>query len=173
MSRDIHIKFTPDGSYGEAVVHLDEFFPTTASRLRKLMKLIEVDWEGKWDILRELREYLSERVKEHKAPYESTEEYKRNETAIKQYTPEIGWLTDQIDELTKELGTRMDFNEEWREKTEETRAKIDEYKKKRNTYTGYVKCAERDIAKGRKKWKRDLQNYEKNLETVKGVFDDE
>lgn len=55
---DLNIKY----DNGRMTIHLDAFFPTSQARLKKLMKVIDLDWEHKEDHFKQLQEHFNEQL---------------------------------------------------------------------------------------------------------------
>lgn len=50
---------------GSMTFHLDSFFPTSQARVRKLMKVIELDREHEWELKEFLKAYLKSTISKH------------------------------------------------------------------------------------------------------------
>ena len=54
---DLHIKWET----GRMVIHLDNFFPTSQARLKKLVKIIRLDWNSD-ELIEKLKVYFQEKI---------------------------------------------------------------------------------------------------------------
>ena len=64
---ELRIKY--DG--GKMVVILDNFFPTSRARLKKLLKVIDLDYEHRDELIEHLKQFFSEQIPVYKAEFES------------------------------------------------------------------------------------------------------
>lgn len=56
---------------GKMVVILDNFFPTSRARLKKLLKVIDLDYEHSDELIEQLKQFFSEQIPVYKAEFES------------------------------------------------------------------------------------------------------
>lgn len=56
---------------GKMVVILNNFFPTSRTRLKKLLKVIDLDYEHKDELIEHLKQFFSEQIPVYKAEFES------------------------------------------------------------------------------------------------------
>lgn len=56
---------------GKMVVILDNFFPTSRARLKKLLKVIDLDYEHRDELIEHLKQFFSEQIPVYKAEFES------------------------------------------------------------------------------------------------------
>lgn len=56
---------------GKMVVILDNFFPTSRTRLKKLLKVIDLDYEHSDELIEQLKQFFSEQIPVYKAEFES------------------------------------------------------------------------------------------------------
>lgn len=60
---DLHIKYDS----GSMVIHMDNFFPTSQQTLKKLLKIIELDWQHETELKEKLKVYFQNKVAEHES----------------------------------------------------------------------------------------------------------
>ena len=53
------------------VVILNNFFPTSRTRLKKLLKVIDLDYEHRDELIEHLKQFFSEQIPVYKAEFES------------------------------------------------------------------------------------------------------
>lgn len=58
---DLHIKYDS----GSMVIHMDNFFPTSQVKLKKLLKIIELDWQHEDELKENLKVYFQNKIAEH------------------------------------------------------------------------------------------------------------
>jgi len=63
MMNDLYIRWNT----GEMLIHLDNFFPTSQVQLRKLLKVIELDWEHETELKEKLKVYFQNKKPECEA----------------------------------------------------------------------------------------------------------
>lgn len=56
---------------GKMIVILDNFFPTSRARLKKLLKVIDLDYEHRGELIEHLKRFFSEQIPVYKAKFES------------------------------------------------------------------------------------------------------
>lgn len=56
---------------GKMVVILNSFFPTSRTRLKKLLKVIDLDYEHRDELIEHLKQFFSEQIPVYKAEFES------------------------------------------------------------------------------------------------------
>lgn len=56
---------------GKMVVVLNNFFPTSRARLKKLLKVIDLDYEHSDELIEQLKQFFSEQIPVYKAEFES------------------------------------------------------------------------------------------------------
>lgn len=56
---------------GKMVVILNNFFPTSRARLKKLLKVIDLDYEHRDKLIEHLKQFFSEQIPVYKAEFES------------------------------------------------------------------------------------------------------
>lgn len=56
---------------GKMVVILDNFFPTSRARLKKLLKVIDLDYEHSDELIEQLKQFFSEQIPVYKAQFET------------------------------------------------------------------------------------------------------
>ena len=56
---------------GKMVVILNNFFPTSRTRLKKLLKVIDLDYEHRDEPIEHLKQFFSEQIPVYKAEFES------------------------------------------------------------------------------------------------------
>lgn len=63
---DLHIKWET----GRMVIHLENFFPTSQARLKKLVKIIRLDWQHSDELIEKLKVYFQEKIPESEAEFQ-------------------------------------------------------------------------------------------------------
>lgn len=63
---DLYIKWET----GKMVIHLDNFFPTSQARLKKLIKIIRLDWQHSDELIEKLKVYFQEKISENEAGFQ-------------------------------------------------------------------------------------------------------
>ncbi len=63
---DLHIKWET----GRMVNHLENFFPTSQARLKKLVKIIRLDWQHSDELIEKLKVYFQEKIPESEAEFQ-------------------------------------------------------------------------------------------------------
>lgn len=56
---------------GKMVVIMNNFFPTSRTRLKKLLKVIDLDYEHRDELIEHLKQFFSEQIPVYKAEFES------------------------------------------------------------------------------------------------------
>lgn len=56
---------------GKMVIILNNFFPTSRARLKKLLKVIDLDYEHRDELIEHLKEFFRDQVPVYKAEFES------------------------------------------------------------------------------------------------------
>ena len=56
---------------GKMFVILNNFFPTSRTRLKKLLKVIDLDYEHRDELIEHLKQFFSEQIPVYKAEFES------------------------------------------------------------------------------------------------------
>lgn len=54
---------------GRMVIHLDNFFPTSQEKLKKLVKIIRLDWKSD-ELIEKLKVYFQEKISESEAEFQ-------------------------------------------------------------------------------------------------------
>ena len=62
---DLHIKWET----GRMVIHLGNFFPTSQANLKKLVKIIRLDWKSD-ELIEKLKVYFQEKISESEAEFQ-------------------------------------------------------------------------------------------------------
>lgn len=60
MMDDLYIKY----KNGEMLIHMNAFFPSSQSRLNKLLKVIELDYEHETELKEKLKVYFQNKIAE-------------------------------------------------------------------------------------------------------------
>ena len=67
--KDISISY--NGGNGKMLIHLDNFFPTSQTRFKKLLKIIGEDWYHREELLETLKVYFQEKIPECEAEFKA------------------------------------------------------------------------------------------------------
>lgn len=73
---DIQIRY--NNGQGQMIVHCDNFFPTSQAKFKKLLKIIDMDYDNRDDILKTLEEYFQSKISsnaKHKEKYKKNLEF--------------------------------------------------------------------------------------------------
>lgn len=57
---DLYI--TWNNGHGEMLIHLDYFFPCSQSRFKKLLKIVELDWQHETELKEKLKVHFQKRI---------------------------------------------------------------------------------------------------------------
>lgn len=96
---DLHIKWET----GRMVIHLENFFPTSQARLKKLVKIIRLDWQHSDELIEKLKVYFQEKIPESEAEKKRLKDYrewekdylrqtKKHQQEKKQYLEHLEYL---------------------------------------------------------------------------------
>lgn len=47
---------------GSMIIHMENFFPTTKTTLKKLLKVVEMDWNNRDEIIESMKKYITEQI---------------------------------------------------------------------------------------------------------------
>ena len=65
VMEDLYIQYDT----GRMVIHLNNFFPTSQARLKKLVKIIRLDWRHYDELIEKLNVYFQEKIPESEANF--------------------------------------------------------------------------------------------------------
>lgn len=130
---------------GEMLIHMDHFFPCSQDRFRRLLKIVELDWQHETELKEKLKVYFQKRIADLVDLWKSNSEKYYNNRQKAADTRE------QIDSGKRPNGLPLS-------KAEVKQAKID-----LRTYTAAYKKALADA----KQNKRFKERFEKYLELIK------
>ena len=123
------ISFTFNEGRGRMTIVLDKFFPTDATRLRKLLKLVDEDYEHRDELRATIVRHCGQRAS---ALLDGRRDLANK--AVEQHTratemqPEIDKLTGQIERLTEYCKTKE--GRAYREQLKELKAKLKDLKQR-------------------------------------------
>lgn len=139
---DLHITYNHGN--GEMLIHLDYFFPCSQVRFKKLLKIIELDWQHREELKENLKVHFQKRIsdltalwKENSKKYYDNREKAASTKAIIENRKHPNGLPLSKDELKE---AKVDFK----------------------TYTAAYKQALLDV----KRNKRFKERFEKYLESM-------
>lgn len=67
VMEDLYIQYDT----GRMVIHLNNFFPTSQARLKKLVKIIRLDWRHYDDLIEKLKVYFQDKIPESEADFQT------------------------------------------------------------------------------------------------------
>lgn len=68
MMEDLHIEY--NNGKGQMTIHMNAFFPTSIARLKKLLKIIELDYLHREELVQKLKVYFQKKIPECEAAYQ-------------------------------------------------------------------------------------------------------
>lgn len=117
---------------GKMVVILDNFFPTSRARLKKLLKVIDLDYEHSEELIEQLKHFFSEQIPVYKAEFESNG---RKYLEYKQLSADTGRM---VKSKKRPSGVRLSDEELKQEKE-----RLNNYKEAAKKYLGAAKKFQR------------------------------
>jgi hypothetical protein len=142
------ISFTFNDGRGHMTIVLDEFFPTDATRLRKLLKTIDEDYEHRDELRAIIVQHCGQRAS---ALLDGRRDLANK--AIEQHTratemqPDIDKLTDQIKRLTEYCKAKE--GRAYRGQLKELKAKLKDMKQRqRDALASYRDCQRKFVSAG-------------------------
>lgn len=139
---DLHIKWET----GRMVIHLENFFPTSQARLKKLIKIIRLDWQHSDELIEKLKVYFQGKIQESEANFQTYEKkyvefFKRRvadtERTIKSQKHSNGVPLSK-DELKAEK-ERLKNYREWERDYLQKAKKVQKSKKQYSEHLEYLK----------------------------------
>lgn len=140
---ELRIKY--DG--GKMVVILDNFFPTSRARLKKLLKVIDLDYEHRDELIEHLKQFFSEQIPVYKAEFESNG---KKYLEYKQLSADTGRMVK-----SKKRPSGVGLSEE-------------ELKQEKERLTTYKEAAKKYLSAA-KKFQRGQKQYSELLEYLTSV----
>lgn len=123
------ISFTFNEGRGHMTIVLDKFFPTDATRLRKLLKLVDEDYEHRDELRAIIVQHCGQRASAlldgRRDPANKAVEQHTRATEMQ---PEIDKLTGQIERLAEYCKTKE--GRAYREQLKELKAKLKDLKQR-------------------------------------------
>lgn len=117
---------------GKMVVILDNFFPTSMARLKKLLKVIDLDYEHSDELIEQLKQFFSEQIPVYKAEFESNG---RKYLGYQQLSADTGRM---VKSKKRPSGVRLSDEELKQEKE-----RLNTYKEAAKKYLGAAKKFQR------------------------------
>ena len=155
------ISFTFNDSRGHMTIVLDKFFPTDATRLRKLLRTVNEDYEHRDELRAIIVQHCGQRAS---ALLDGRRDLANK--ALEQHTratemqPEIDKLTSQIERLTEYCKTKE--GRAYREQLKELKAKLKDMKQRqRDALASYRDCQRKFVSAGNR-----ANRLKKNAEAV-------
>ena len=132
---------------GKMVVILNNFFPTSRTRLKKLLKVIDLDYEHRDELIEHLKQFFSEQIPVYKAEFESNgQKYLK----YKQLSADTGRM---VKSKKRPSGVRLSDEE------------LKQEKERLKTY----KEAAKKYLSAAKKFQRDQKQYQELLEYLTSI----
>lgn len=132
---------------GKMVVILDNFFPTSRARLKKLLKVIDLDYEHRDELIEHLKQFFSEQIPVYKAEFESNG---KKYLEYKQLSADTGRM---VKSKKRPSGVRLSDEE------------LKQEKERLNTY----KKATKKYLSAAKKFQRGQKQYSELLEYLTSI----
>ena len=143
MHNDLYIKWET----GEMVIHMDNFFPTSQASLKKLVKIIRLDWQHSDELIEKLKVYFQEKIPEREANFQI---YGKKYMEFKQRAADVERM---VKNKKRPNGVPLSKDEL---KTEKERLK---------NYSEW----ERDYLRQAKKNQKEKERYSEHLEYLKSI----
>lgn len=132
---------------GKMVVILNNFFPTSRTRLKKLLKVIDLDYEHRDELIEHLKQFFSEQIPVYKAEFESNG---KKYLEYKQLSADTGRMVK-----SKKRPSGVGLSEE-------------ELKQEKERLTTYKEAAKKYLSAA-KKFQRGQKQYSELLEYLTSV----
>lgn len=140
MMNDLYIKWNT----GKMLIHLDNFFPTSQVKLKKMLKVIELDWEHETELKEKLKVYFQNKIPECEALFE---EHGKKYLDTRQKLADI---TRLIEDSKHPNGLPVSKDE-----LEQAKEDLKKYR-----------AAERSLLCSAKRYKREAEQFSKYLDFV-------
>lgn len=153
------ISFTFNEGRGHMTIVLDKFFPTGATRLRKLLKLVDEDYEHRDELRAAIVQHCSQRAS---ALLDGRKDLANK--AVEQHTratemqPEIDKLTGQIERLAEYCKTKE--GRAYREQLKELKAKLKDLKQRQRDALASYRDYQREFVSAENRANRLKKNAE-------------
>ena len=145
MEKSIHIEWYN----GKMTIHLNQFFPASGTAIKKLMKVIEMDWAHRAEIIEQILNFLNNRnIEDEEAAKEYAKKYFEHKQQYADYR-------DRAAEKKHPNGCRMT-----KEELAEARKQRDSHKQSAATYEGNFK-----------KMRSRVERTKKNIELIEQLGD--
>lgn len=139
---DLYI--TWNNGHGEMLIHLDYFFPCSQARFKKLLKIIELDWQHETELKEKLKVHFQKRIAD------LMDLWKSNGKKYYDYRQKAADAKEQIDSGKHPNGLPLS-------KEEMKQAKAD--------FRAYTAAYQKALADGKQN-KRFKERFEKYLELM-------
>lgn len=149
------ISFTFNEGRGHMTIVLDKFFPTGATRLRKLLKLVDEDYEHRDELRAIIVQHCGQRAS---ALLDGRKDLAN--MAVEQHTraTEIDKLTGQIERLTEYCKTKE--GRAYREQLKELKAKLKDLKQRQRDALASYRDYQREFVSAENRANRLKKNAE-------------
>ena len=153
------ISFTFNEGRGHMTIVLDKFFPTDATRLRKLLKLVDEDYEHRDELRDTIVQHCGQRAS---ALLDGRRDLANK--AVEQHTratemqPEIDKLTGQIERLAEYCKTKE--GRAYREQLKELKAKLKDLKQRQRDALASYRDYQREFVSAENRANRLKKNAE-------------
>ena len=132
---------------GKMVVILNNFFPTSRARLKKLLKVIDLDYEHRDELIEHLKQFFSEQIPVYKAEFESNG---------KKYL--------EYQQLSADTGRMVKS----KKRPSGVRLSDEELKQEKERLKTYKEAAKKYLSAA-KKFQRDQKQYQELLEYLTSI----
>lgn len=140
---DLYIKWET----GKMVIHLDNFFPTSQARLKKLVKIIRLDWQHSDELIEKLKVYFQEKILESETNFQH---YGKKYMDFKQRVADVGRM---VQNKKRPNGVPLS-KEEW----EGEKERLKNYRE-----------WEKDYLRQTKQYQKAKERYSEHLEYLKSI----
>ena len=153
------ISFTLNEGRGHMTIVLDKFFPTSATRLRKLLKLVDEDYEHRDELRATIVQHCGQRAS---ALLDGRKDLANK--AVEQHTratemqPEIDKLTGRIERLAEYCKTKE--GRAYREQLKELKAKLKDLKQRQRDALASYRDYQREFVSAENRANRLKKNAE-------------
>lgn len=127
---------------GHMMIVITKFFPTSKTRIDKLKKIIDMDYDRREQCWVDIRECLKEYIPELK------EEARKEAHNYQHYHEEVTWLSNRLKDKTSPQGVKL------------TKKQLDEYREKKKRFNEIARNAKAEFNRIQKHIERIEQNLE-------------
>jgi len=140
--------------HGEMTIILENFFPSSQKNLKKLLKVIELDWDHKDELIEQITTWISEHVQMYE---QMAKEYANKYVDIRPKALEMG-------EKVQKMESYLDSIAAWKKTPEDK--KLKERFKESNAEYRHLKNKEHIYHSAFTKYHRKKEGLQKNLKLL-------